>query len=68
MIHGFYPILIGDYFSKETAMEAIMEDVRVNSAIFKPKYVASKGARSNKIRIDYGAKDCYYLIERRNKC
>lgn len=39
---------------------AMKEHIRLHSAISRPKY--SKSWKDNRIRIDYGAVDCYYLI------
>lgn len=50
MLSSFQPNLV----------DAIKEHVRVNSAIINPRY--SKSMSGEAIRIDYGAKDCYYLI------
>lgn len=51
---------IGYYSNIKEAVEAIKEHVRANSAISNPRY--SKSWKNNHIRIDYGAKDCYFLI------
>lgn len=60
MINGFYPIHLGSYSNIKEAVESIKEHVRANSAISNPRY--SKCWKNNHIRIDYGAKDCYFLI------
>lgn len=60
MINGFYPIHLGYYSNIKEAVEAIKKHVRANSAISNPIY--SKCWKNNHIRIDYGAKDCYFLI------
>ncbi|CQR24597.1 hypothetical protein BN1356_00941 [Streptococcus varani] len=63
ILHGFYPIHVGFYDTKELAAEALIGHAEVYSAITNKRFVASKKTRSNQIRLDYGAKDCYYLIE-----
>lgn len=60
IIAGFYPVTIGAFDDAQEAVDVIKEHVRVNSAITKPHYAKSMSGDS--IRIDYGAKDCYYLI------
>ena len=60
IINGFYPFELGTFDDVQNAVDALKEHVRVNSAITNPTY--SKSMRGNSIRIDYGAKDCYYLI------
>ncbi len=60
MINGFYPIHLGYYSNIKEVVEAIKKHVRANSAISNPRY--SKCWKNNHIRIDYGAKDCYFLI------
>ncbi len=60
MINGFHPIHLGYYSNIKEVVEVIKEHVRANSAISNPRY--SKCWKNNHIRIDYGAKDCYFLI------
>ena len=66
IINGHQPIHIGYYTSKETAAKAIIDHAKNNSAEKRLRFIASKKIRSQTIRIDYGAVDCYYLIERRS--
>ena len=44
------------------AVKALKAHQAVYSAINNPRF--SKSMSGETIRIDYGAKDCYYLIER----
>jgi len=60
IVNGFYPITVGTFDNIQDAVDAIKEHVRVNSAIINPRYAKSMSGEA--IRIDYGAKDCYYLI------
>lgn len=60
IINGFYPITVGTFDNIQDAVDVIKEHVRVNSAIINPRY--AKSISGEAIRIDYGAKDCYYLI------
>ncbi|GMX68160.1 TPA: hypothetical protein TVW26_001814 [Streptococcus equi subsp. equi] len=60
IVNGFYPITVGTFDNIQDAVDVIKEHVRVNSAIINPRY--AKSISSEAIRIDYGAKDCYYLI------
>ncbi|NQP58242.1 hypothetical protein HO913_02755 [Streptococcus suis] len=65
IINGHQPVHIGYYASKEKAAEAIIEHAKKNSAEKRLRFIASKKIRGQTIRIDYGACDCYYLIERK---
>ncbi|HEP5938615.1 TPA: hypothetical protein VC364_000690 [Streptococcus pyogenes] len=60
IVNGFYPIILGNFDNVQDAVDAIKEHVRVNSAIINPRYAKSMSGEA--IRIDYGAKDCYYLL------
>lgn len=60
IVNGFYPVTIGTFDSTKEAVTAMKEHIRFHSAISRPKY--SKSWKDNRIRIDYGAVDCYYLI------
>ncbi|HEM3710158.1 TPA: hypothetical protein U1D09_000279 [Streptococcus suis] len=62
IINGHQPVHIGNYPNKEKAAEAIIEHANNNSAENRLRFIASKKIRSQTIRIDYGAVDCYYLI------
>lgn len=64
-INGFYPIGIGHFYNIHETIAGIKEHVRVHSAITQPRY--SKSMSGDSIRIDYGAPDCYYLIEKGGK-
>ncbi|QZT28073.1 hypothetical protein K6973_04940 [Streptococcus dysgalactiae] len=60
IVNGFYPITIGNFENVQDAVDAIKAHVRANSAIINPRY--AKSMSGEVIRIDYGAKDCYYLL------
>ena len=60
IINGFYPITLGTFNDAQNAVEAIKDHVRTHSAITDPRY--AKSTSGDSIRIDYGAKDCYYTI------
>lgn len=62
MLHGHYPVGIGKYNRIQDAVEAIKDFVFAHSGITYPRYAKSRSG--DVIRIDYGAKDCYFLIER----
>ena len=64
IINGHQPVHIGYYANKEKAAEAIINHAKNNSAEKRLRFIASKKIRSQTIRIDYGAVDCYYLITR----
>ncbi|MBO4108077.1 hypothetical protein [Streptococcus suis] len=61
--NGYFPIKLGSFGQIQDAVAAIKEHVRVHSAISVPRY--AKSWHDNHIRIDYGAKDCYYLITKK---
>ena len=63
VVNGYRKFHLGFYDSGQEAVEAMKRDVAINSAINKPRY--RKSLRDNTIRIDYGAKTCYYLLEAR---
>lgn len=65
IINGHQPVHIGNYPNKEKAAEAIIEHAKNNSAEKRLRFIASKKIRSQTIRIDYGAVDCYYLITKK---
>ncbi|HFU4217117.1 TPA: hypothetical protein ACGO8M_000493 [Streptococcus suis] len=67
ILNGHQPVHIGYYASKEKAAEAIIEHAKSNSAEKRLRFIASKKIRSQTIRIDYGAIDCYYLITISNR-
>lgn len=60
IINGFYSISLGSFDDIQEAVTAIKEHVVFSSAITNPRY--SKSMHGNSVRIDYSAKDCYYLI------
>ena len=63
VVNGYRKFHIGFYDNIQDAVKALKKEVDINSAINKPKY--RKSLRGNTIRIDYGAKTCYYLIQPR---
>lgn len=68
IINGYQTVHIGYYDNKEKAARAIIAHILENSGLPRPRVVATIQIRSKKIRIDYGSKTCYYLIERRKRC
>ncbi|HEM2826368.1 TPA: hypothetical protein U0650_001313 [Streptococcus suis] len=62
IINGHQPVHIGYFDTKESAAEAIINHAKNNSAEKRLRFIATKKIRSQTIRIDYGAVDCYYLI------
>ncbi|HEM6112245.1 TPA: hypothetical protein U2B98_001191 [Streptococcus suis] len=62
IINGHQPVNIGYFDTKESAAEAIINHAKNNSAEKRLRSIATKKIRSQTIRIDYGAVDCYYLI------
>lgn len=65
MLYGYKEVHIARFETKELAAQAIVEHILETSSLTRPKVVATMKIRSKEIRIDYGAKDCYYLIERK---
>lgn len=60
VFNGHRRVAVGDCYTTEEAVELIKEHQFANSAITKP--VFKKSLSKKTIRIDYGARDCYYLI------
>ncbi|TWT16429.1 hypothetical protein [Streptococcus sp. sy010] len=61
IFNGYRQVSLGTYETGDEAVRALKEHVMVNSAITNPTY--QKSMSDNQIRIDYGARDCYYLIK-----
>lgn len=60
IFNGYREVTLGSYETGDEAILALKNHVRVNSAISKPVY--QKSMSGGQIRIDYGARDCYYLL------
>lgn len=58
--NGHRKFYLGTFEHIHSAIKALKEHQYVNSAITKPHF--SKSMVNDVIRIDYGARDCYYLI------
>ncbi|WP_105107932.1 hypothetical protein [Streptococcus suis] len=67
ILNGHQPVNIGYFDTKESAAEAIINHAKNNSAEKRLRFIATKKIRSQTIRIDYGAVDCYYLITISNR-
>lgn len=63
VVNGYRKFHLGFFDDGQEAVEAMKRDVAINSAIHEPRF--RKTLRDNTIRIDYGAKTCYYLLEAR---
>lgn len=63
VVNGYRKFHLGFYDSGQEAVEAMKRDIAINSAIHEPRF--RKSMSGNSIRIDYGAKTCYYLLEAR---
>lgn len=63
VINGYRKFHLGFFDDGQKAVEALKRDVAINSAIHEPRFRQSRN--TNSIRIDYGAKTCYYLLEAR---
>ena len=63
VINGYRKFHLSFYDSGQEAVEAMKRDIAINSAIHEPRFRQSRS--TNSIRIDYGAKACYYLLEAR---
>ena len=63
VIDGYRKFHLGFYDSGQEAVEATKRDIAINSAIHEPRFRQSRSTSS--IRIDYGAKTCYYLLQAR---
>ncbi|QCK62524.1 hypothetical protein ETT51_04580 [Streptococcus pyogenes] len=65
IVNGFYPVTVGNFDNVQDAVDAIKAHVRANSAIINLRYAKSMSGET--IRIDYGAKDCYYLLTKKTE-
>ncbi|MFS9323577.1 hypothetical protein QM369_00205 [Streptococcus lutetiensis] len=63
VVNGYRKFHLGFFDDGQKAVEALKRDVAINSAIHEPRFRQSRS--TNSIRIDYGAKACYYLLEAR---
>lgn len=63
VVNGYRKFHLGFFDDGQEAVEATKRDIAINSAIHKPRFRQSRS--TNSIRIDYGAKTCYYLLEAR---
>jgi len=63
VINGYRKFHIGFFDDVNEAVIRLKEHVNSNSAISNPRY--RKSISGDTIRIDYGAKTCYYLLEAR---
>lgn len=63
VINGHRKFHIGFYDNIKDAVKALKRDVAINSAIHEPRF--RKTMSDDGIRIDYGVKTCYYLLEAR---
>lgn len=61
VVNGYRKFHLGFFDDGQKAVEAMKRDVAINSAIHEPRF--RKTMSGNSIRIDYGAKTCYYLLE-----
>lgn len=63
VINGYRKFHLGFYDDMHQAIKALKNHVYAYSAISEPRF--RKSMSGNSIRIDYGAKTCYYLLEAR---
>lgn len=63
VVNGYRKFHLGFFDDGQKAVEALKRDVAINSAIHEPRF--RKTMSDDGIRIDYGAKTCYYLLEAR---
>lgn len=63
VINGYRKFHLGFFDDMHQAIKALKNHAYAYSAIPEPRF--RKSMSGNSIRIDYGAKDCYYLLEAR---
>lgn len=63
VVNGYRKFHLGFFDDGQKAVEALKRDVAINSAIHEPRF--RKSMSDDDIRIDYGAKTCYYLLQAR---
>ena len=60
VFNGHRRIFLGEFVDIQLAVEELKEHQATSSAINNPKFTKSMSGEN--IRIDYGARSCYYLI------
>lgn len=63
IVNGYRKFHLGFLDDIQKAVKALKRDVAINSAIHEPRFRKTMG--DDGIRIGYGAKTCYYLLEAR---
>jgi hypothetical protein len=63
VINGYRKFHLGFFDDMHQAIKALKNHAYAYSAISEPRF--RKSMSGNSIRIDYGAKTCYYLLEAR---
>lgn len=63
VVNGYRKFHLGFYDSVQEAVEAMKRDIAINSAIDKPKWNKKYNKANDIVRIDYGLKTCYYLMQ-----
>ena len=63
VIDGYRKFHLGFFDDGQEAVKAMKRDIAINSAIHEPRL--RKTMSGDTIRIDYGAKNCYYLLQAR---
>lgn len=58
--NGYRKIYLGSFEQVQSAVTALKTHQASNSAITNPTFIKSMSGET--IRIDYGARDCYYLM------
>lgn len=61
VVNGYRKFHIGFFDNMHQAIKALKNHVYAYSAISEPRF--RKSMSGNSIRIDYGAKTCYYLLQ-----
>lgn len=61
--NGHCRLSLGNFWNIHDVVEGLKDHQWSYSAIMHPRFV--KSIHGNTIRIDYGAKDCYYLITKK---
>ena len=63
VVNGYRKFHVGFYDNVKDAVKALKRDVAINSAIDKPKWDKKYNETNDTVRIDYGLKTCYYLMQ-----
>lgn len=63
IVNGHRKFHIGFFDNIQDAVKTLKREVAINSEIDKPRWDRNYNEANDTIRIDYGLKTCYYLMQ-----